>query len=88
MTQSAQSLKSIFEQALLTRAAYADLSAIAQSSDPDELAQELALVGPDQSEPVLSVAAANYLATRFAVVDHLPNTSRGYSATLFVMGSM
>ncbi len=74
MPSSTQSWRTIFEQALLARAAYADLVGVAFNNNALLI---------NQLSAVMSVEAAEYVATNFGVIDHQPNMSSGYSGTLF-----
>lgn len=81
MANSTRTLKEIFEQALLAKAAYANLSGVAFLDDALLHAQ---LLGRDPNDPpILSAAAAAYVAKNFGVVHHQANTDSGYSGTLF-----
>ena len=73
MNDSSQSLKSIFAQALLAAAAYADLAGVAYAADQDN-AQYLGAL-----TQVMPIAAAKYVAMNFGVVQHQPNTLSGFS---------
>ena len=78
MPTSTQSLKAILEQALLAKAAYADLSGIA-FGDATTLISRLKNTG---SEPMPGYAAS-YLAAQFGVLNQTSDASLGYSGTLF-----
>lgn len=79
MLSSFQSYRTIFQQALLARAAYGDLRGIT-FSDVDAVVAALS----SESNRFLPPAAARYVAGRFGVVHHQPNELiSGYSGTLF-----
>ena len=82
MMNSTRTLKEVFEQAMLARAAYADLSGI-QFEDSVSLRRSLGEALNRDDPPILSAAAAAYVAKNFGVVNHQPNTESGYSGTLF-----
>lgn len=73
MLNSLQSLKTIFEHALLANAAYGDYQGIAFEATEGEYTSRLQSVFND------SVAAAEYFADRFGVVHHQPDTASGLS---------
>src|SRR5438105_4636020 len=76
MLNSTQSLKTIFDQALMTAAAYADLRGVTFPETSDSYVSQL-------KKAFGSAAVASFFATRFGVVNHQANTSSGFSATLF-----
>ncbi|MCC7423907.1 MAG: hypothetical protein IT428_26890, partial [Planctomycetaceae bacterium] len=82
MTNSTRTLKEVFEQALLARAAYAALEGVS-FSDSDGLQEGLGESIEEEGPPIMSAAAAAYVAKNFGVVHHQPNTESGYSGTLF-----
>jgi hypothetical protein len=77
MPQSTQSIRAIFEAALLAKAAYADLT----NAVRDQTALRNALNTKGQGQ--LPTPLLDYLIAHFTVVDHQPNTDNGYSGTLF-----
>lgn len=78
MPSSTETLRSIFEQALLAKAAYADLTGVGFASGP-LLAERLRTTRRE----VMPRYAADYLAERFGVLHHQPDTSSSYSGALF-----
>ncbi|MEQ1580975.1 MAG: putative Ig domain-containing protein [Steroidobacteraceae bacterium] len=82
MTNSTRTLKEVFEQALLARAAYADLEGL-QFDSIAGLQESLGEGLKHGDPPILSAAAAAYVAKNFGVVHHQTNTESGYSGTLF-----
>lgn len=81
MSNSTRTLKEIFDQALLARAAYANLSGVGFADDA--LLSEQLFRQDSDAPPILSAAAAAYVAKNFGVVHHQANTESGYSGTLF-----
>lgn len=82
MTNSTRTLKEVFDQALLARAAYADLQGL-QFESIAALQESLGEGLKQGDPPILTAAAAAYVAKNFGVVHHQANTESGYSATLF-----
>lgn len=78
MPNSTESLRSIFERALLAKAAYADLTGVAFTNRA-LLIERLTETGNER----MPQYAAAYLANRFGVLHHQPDTASGYSGTLF-----
>ncbi|MDP3088511.1 MAG: hypothetical protein Q8M99_10045 [Methylotenera sp.] len=70
--------QNLFDQASLAEAAYANLEGITASSSPDAL--KLAL---QEGDGKFSVAQAAEFVLHWKVVSHIPNTSTGFSATVF-----
>ncbi len=81
MLNSTRTLKEVFDEALLAQAAYANLSGV-DFSDRDLLRRRLS-EGDSSHQPIVSAYVAGYIADRFGVIHHQPNTSSGYSGTLF-----
>jgi Ca2+-binding RTX toxin-like protein len=69
-------IKDYFEQAQLAQAAYANLDG--------SLPLVLALQETGTGKPNFSTSQADEFRKHYAVVDHLPNTATGFSATLFL----
>lgn len=83
---TSQSLKAVLEQALLAKAAYANLGGLGPAPASVAVAGRLTADPPgDVGVAPMNAAAASYVASRFSVVDgsHLPDDGNGYSATLF-----
>lgn len=78
MPNSSESLRTIFEQALLAKAAYADLTGL-NFGNTTLLVDKLTTTGSE----VMPLYAAQYFAQRFGVLNHQPDTAGGYSGTLF-----
>lgn len=82
MTNSTRTLKEVFDQALLARAAYANLEGVSFSNTALLVKRLTERLSPDDP-PIMSAAAAAYVAKNFGVVHHQSNTQSGYSGTLF-----
>jgi hypothetical protein len=75
-------IQQLFLQAQLAEAAYADLSGITPSTDPTILQSRLINAQPD-GEYDFSPAQAYAFVTEWVVVNHIPDTVLGFSASLF-----
>jgi Ca2+-binding RTX toxin-like protein len=76
---SGESSKTIFDQALLMVAAYADLTGITFDQDQHDTGGYVSRL----KDAGMSGTEATYFAANYGVVSHQPNTPSGYSGTLF-----
>jgi hypothetical protein len=97
MSANSELIKEWFLQSLTARAAYAYFSGMQPTIDPirepghrerdiDSVIRTL-LTDVPNAETRFSDELANYFVAHFATTDHLPNTSSGYSTTLFARRS-
>jgi hypothetical protein len=97
MSANSELIKEWFLQSLTARAAYAYFTGMQPTAGPvretghretdiNSVLQTLTERIPNV-ETRFSEELANYFVAHFATIDHLPNTSSGYSATLFARRS-